>query len=171
MFERVTPADHDAVVQFLCSHEWPYHARRHILPADVDDPADDEVRFWIIHEEQRVGLIRLFDLDDVEDGSPLFDLRIAPAHRGVGLGRAAVRWLTGHLFATYPNLHRVEATTRHDNLAMQRVLDVCGYQLEGRLRESWPGEDGVRFDTLVYGVLRSDPWSSAGAATSAPLGR
>lgn len=153
------PADDAVVVEFLTGHEWPFHSRARLSPGDVSEmniDSDTADSYWITLDGERCGLVRLLDLDDVESGSPVFDLRIAPAQRGRGLGRAAVQWLTAHLFRTYPALHRIEATTRHDNLAMQRVLDRCGYRLEGTLRESWRNQDGSRHATLVYGIVRPE---------------
>lgn len=118
--------------------------------------AEDVVTFWMRDGGETVGMIRLFDLNDLDVGSPLFDLRIAERHRGVGLGRQAVRWLTDHLFTTLPVLHRIEATTRDDNLAMQAVFAHCGYRLEGRLLEAWRNADGTRSDTLTYAILRRE---------------
>ena len=153
------PADADAATEFLAAHEWPFHGSSRLT---VDDAArvalagDDLASFWVGVDGRRVGLIRVFDLDDAGEGSPLFDLRIATDHRGRGLGRAAVSWLTNHLFTSIPALHRIEATTRHDNLAMQRVFDHCGYRLEGRFVEAWSSADGTRSDTLVYAILRRE---------------
>ncbi len=114
--------------------------------------------FWVVDNRTVVGLVRLLDLDDVDDGSPMFDLRIASGHRGQGHGTAAVTWLSGYLFGEYPVLHRIEATTRNDNAAMIAVLNRCGYQQEGLLREAWKSRDGSRHDTRVYGLLRRE-WS------------
>ena len=45
--------------------------------------------FWLRSGGARVGLLRL---EDVGEGTPLSDLRVDAAHRGQGLGTAAVRW-------------------------------------------------------------------------------
>ena len=159
-FNRVQlPGDDVVVVEFLTGHEWPFHSVPRLSADDVsgmDVSSSAADSYWISLDGERCGLVRLLDLDDVDDGSPVFDLRIAPEQRGRGLGRAAVEWLTAHLFRTYTALHRIEATTRHDNLAMQRVLDRCDFRLEGRLRESWRNQDGSHHDTLVYAILRSE---------------
>lgn len=159
-FTRVVlPQDFDRLVAFLSGNRWPYHRITQPGPADVsriEFASSDVSSFWVGSEGRHVGLIRLLDLDDSGEGSPLFDLRLAESDRGRKLGGECVRWITDHLFTTYPDLHRVEAGTRGDNVAMQRTLARSGYQLEGRLRESWPSEAGVRYDTLVYGVLRNE---------------
>ena len=53
-------------------------------------------------------------------------------------------------------LHRIEATTRHDNLAMQAAFAHCGYRLEGRMIEGWSNAKGTRSDTLTYATLRRE---------------
>jgi RimJ/RimL family protein N-acetyltransferase len=149
---------------FLLGHPWPYHANGEITRAEMLQKIDEGVfsssdtqTFWIITEpNQHIGLIKLFDLDDIEDGSPLFDLRIAPEHRGKGVGKQAVTWLTNYLFETYPVLGRIEGTTRVDNLAMRKVFLSCGYAKEGHIRKSWSAEDGTKLDTVMYGILRED---------------
>lgn len=154
------PDDRERLVGFLTGNGWPFHGVAAPTEADVDAmPFVDDATssWWIVEGDEPCGLVRLLDLDDIPDGSPVFDVRVVETARGRGVGAFAVRWLTEHLFTTYPDLHRIEATTRDDNVAMQRVLERCGYTCEGRLRESWPAADGRRFDTLVYGMLRSDP--------------
>ena len=153
------PEDSEAVIEFLVSNEWPFHGTPNLSAreaAAAGVTGDDIRTFWIRDHDTRVGLIKLFDLGDLETGSPMFDLRIAESHRGRGIGTVAVRWLTGHLFSTYQAAHRIEATTRADNIAMQSVFDRCGYSLEGRFVEAWVNSDGTRSDALSYGILRRE---------------
>jgi RimJ/RimL family protein N-acetyltransferase len=158
----IWPDDALVAVEFLASNEWPHHALSNLSrqqAAEVGLAGDDIVSFWIKAGSEPIGLIRVLDLDDIDDGSPLLDIRIAAAHRGRGVGTSAVSWVVDHLFTTHGELHRLEATTRHDNVAMQRVFDRCGFRLEGRLLESWTNADGSRADTWIYGLLRRE-WSS-----------
>jgi RimJ/RimL family protein N-acetyltransferase len=159
-FEPVGDDLREEVVQFLCAHEWPFHARSRLSTADaaaITISAVDDVESFTIREDGvLVGLVRLLDLGDMENGSPLFDLRIATEHRERGIGREAVTWLSGHLFGRHPELHRIEATTREDNVRMMTVLERCGYRLEGTLREAWRSSDGTRHDAMIYGLLRRE---------------
>ena len=162
-FERVSTAEADAIVAFLLGSDWPFHgaARLSVAEAEAVTVSNAETRsFWIRDAGAVVGLVRLLDIDDVEDGSPLFDLRIANGYRGQGYGTAAVKWLFDHLFVEYPVLHRIEANTRNDNAAMIAILHRCGFHHEGLLREAWRSRDGSRHDTLIFGLLRRD-WSDA----------
>lgn len=152
--------DPGAVAEFLSRQTWPFHARTTLT---VDEAREirlgprEEVRcFWVYEDSSRVGVVRAFDLDDSDDGSVLFDLRIADECRGRGIGRATIGWLVDKLFTEYPLLHRIEANTRFDNHVMRRALEFNKFVLEGRLRQTWRSENGVRFDTALYGRLRND---------------
>ena len=94
------------------------------------------------------GFIRLFDLDDVDDDYPLFDLRIRAAYRGRGLGKCAVQWLMKYLFERYPQLDRIVGTTRVDNSSMRKTFRFCGYVKEGHFRKDWSTSNGDCFDTV-----------------------
>ncbi|MFI6478954.1 GNAT family N-acetyltransferase [Nonomuraea sp. NPDC050663] len=158
-FIRFVPDDADDLVAFLTGEEWPFHTgvpqeaavRSRIVAGHYDD--DDERTFWIVAGGERAGLVRL---QDFSDDTPLFDLRIRAAHRGKGLGSQAVRWLVRHLFESRPEIRRIEGTTRHDNLAMRAVFLRAGFAKEAHYREGWPGLDGKVYDSVGYGILRSD---------------
>ena len=78
-------AELDAMAQFLCAHEWPFHGTPRLTPTEVAEMAfgpPDVATFCIGCDGERVGLLRLLDLTDLADGSPLFDLRIAASRRG-----------------------------------------------------------------------------------------
>ena len=150
--EFVPARDVDELVRFVTAEEWPFHRNPKPDPSEIRSSADT---FWITEDGARIGLIRLLDLDDVDDGgNPLFDLRVTAAARGRGVGEAAVRWLTTHIFTNY-DTNRIEATTREDNHAMRRVLDKTGYVQEAHYREAWPASDRV-YDSVGYAILRRD---------------
>ncbi|WP_069816657.1 GNAT family N-acetyltransferase [Streptomyces sp. TP-A0874] len=163
----LAPADGDSLADFLVGGSWPFHGaptpdrdtiRQRVLEGHYDGAGSRT--YWIVESGERVGLVRLFDLADVSDGgTPLFDLRIAPARRGRGLGRRALTWLTRHLFTEFPDLRRIEGTTRQDNHPMRRVLRSCGYVKEAHHREAWPGAQGQVHDAVGYAITRRD-WLS-----------
>jgi RimJ/RimL family protein N-acetyltransferase len=157
-------AERELLANFLVSHNWPYHSgsnlRHEALLHQIDTGqffSPDSKQFWIIAEPNKhVGLIKLFDLDDIEDGNPLFDLRIHTDFRGQGIGKKAVTWLTQFVFESYPRLGRLEGNTRVDNIAMRKVFLGCGYLKEGHIRKSWATAEGKKLDTVIYGILRED---------------
>ena len=76
------------------------------------------------------------------------------ADRGRGLGTDVARTLLRYAF-DHLDLYRVYAATTAYNLAMQRVLERCGFLQEGREREAiYAG--GKRWDRLCYGLLRHE---------------
>ena len=157
-------AERELLADWLSSEHWFYHSNPRLSRAEVLNWVDrgeftgtNYQTFWIIaNPDQRVGLIRLFDLDDIEDGAPRFDLRIQSEYRGQGIGKEALRWLTGYLFETWSELERIEGSTRVDNRAMRKVFLQCNYAKEGHFRKAWAAVDGKRLDSICYGILRED---------------
>jgi RimJ/RimL family protein N-acetyltransferase len=158
------PAKREVLATWLSSEQWPFHSSPKLEHEQVLKLLDDgdyfdgpnNATFWVMLEAERVGLIRLFDLEDIGDGEPMFDLRIRSEFRGLGLGTQAVQWLTDHLFSNHEVLERISGTTRSDNLAMRRVFRRCSYVKEAHHRRSWLSADGQMFDTVAYGILRED---------------
>jgi RimJ/RimL family protein N-acetyltransferase len=77
--------------------------------------------------------------------------------RGRGFASAAAglltRWATAEA-----GLRRIEGLVDQDNIASIRVLERCGFQREGLLRDFLElGGDGRRGDAYVYSLLPSDP--------------
>ncbi|MEU7479760.1 GNAT family protein [Lentzea sp. NPDC042327] len=156
MFRRFEAGEAEALADFLAGEPWPFHANATVDRADVLDRVRSgyyDETYWIEVAGERAGIVRLFDLGDE---TPMFDLRVGARHRGRGLGRAAVRWLTDKLFTELAHVQRIEATTRQDNLAMRRVFAQCGYVKEAHYRRAWPDGEGRRFDSVGYAVLRHD---------------
>jgi RimJ/RimL family protein N-acetyltransferase len=152
----------DALVEFLAGNEWPFHlmpranvglVRERVESGEFD--SNGSRTHWIVLDAERVGFVTLLDLDD---DTPLFDLRIAESFRGQGIGTEAVTWLVCELFNEFPQMQRIEATTRVDNEAMRAVLLRCGFVKEAHYRQAWPKGDS-NVDAVGYGVLRAD-WQS-----------
>lgn len=168
VLEPFAPQHHaDTLATLLSGEEWPFHSgpgfsaeevRRRIANGFY---TGDEVRTFLITADGAVaGYIRLFDLGEPDSTeTPLFDIRLKAAARGRGWGREAVRQLVDYVFTTWPAKNRFEATTRHDNIAMRRVLQHCGFVKEAHYRRAWPAKDGTMVDCTGYGILRSD-WES-----------
>lgn len=153
----------EELADFLAGESWPFHVHPTVERQDVLNRArdgyydsDESQTFWVEADGVRAGVIRLFDLGDE---TPMFDVRISAAQRGKGLGREAVQWLTDYLFSEFPQVERVEGTTRQDNVAMRRVFRRCGYAKESHYRKAWPDERGRRHDSVGYAIIRDD-WKS-----------
>lgn len=161
------PADQDRLKTFLLSEPWPFHVNTHLTAEKVFAMIREGLfegtnyeTYWILDDSHNeVGFLRLIELEDIEDGYPLFDLRIREKFRGKGIGKESVKWLTNYLFTSWPGLDRIAGTTRADNFPMRKTFRACGYVKEGHYRNDWPGPENQIFDTVKYAILRED-WIS-----------
>jgi UDP-4-amino-4,6-dideoxy-N-acetyl-beta-L-altrosamine N-acetyltransferase len=77
---------------------------------------------------------------------------------GKGYGTEATQLLLRHAFQTL-NLNRVQLEVYEFNKAAIRCYEKTGFQIEGRLRQTFFAE-GRYWDTLMMGILR-DEWRPA----------
>lgn len=161
-------ADRDALIDFLTSNVFPFHmttrpSREQAAHAidDGDWDGDEHRAYWVHLDGQRLGTVRL---DDLEDPTPVLDLRLAEEHRGRGHGRAVLDAVTELVFRTMPGVNRFEGQTREDNIAMRRVFLRAGWIKEAHYREGWPVENGTPLASVAYAILRRD-WET-GEVTS-----
>ncbi|MCB5182326.1 GNAT family N-acetyltransferase [Streptomyces antimicrobicus] len=177
-YRALRDAEGEDLVDFLVGEVWPFHGVAVVRPEQVRRWIADGVfggernrTFWVLgggggdaggggdgqdgvgSGGGAVGLVRLMDLGD---GTPMLDLRVRSAWRGRGIGRQALEWATRYLFEEFPEVRRIEGTTRQDNVAMRRTFLRCGYVKEAHYRDGWPGEGGAVHDAVGYAVLRRD---------------
>ncbi len=158
-FDPVVADDAGLLGQFLAASDWPYHFESSVDASWVRGRLEsghffgqDSRSFWIRADaDEPIGLGRVFDLSDL---TPLFDLRIGAAVRGLGYGTLALRGLTTWLFSEYSEAGRLGGYTRHDNLAMRRVFEKCGFLQEAQHRRAWRVEGAEPVDAVGYAILR-----------------
>jgi RimJ/RimL family protein N-acetyltransferase len=77
--------------------------------------------------------------------------------RGRGLATRAVRLVAGWAFDELA-IERIELRAHPDNGPSLRVAESSGFTREGveRASRAWP--DGTRFDSIVYSLIRTDPY-------------
>ena len=160
-FIEYSPGLKSDLIQILTGSRWEFHSKPVSTAEGIEKNLTTDyffgetARTFLIKENgSTIGYIRIFDLED--DGNPLFDIRIAEAHRGKGIGKEAVKWITGFIFTNYPSKNRLEATTRCDNFRMRKVLEACGYQKESHYRQAWPDEHGKLYDCTGYSILKEE---------------
>lgn len=164
---RLAPADADALHRL--------HSRPEVVANRV--PPEPPTRAWA---DRRCGLAeadwlagRAADLavldaatggfaggcalffDEPATGQAMIGYSLLPEARGRGLATRAVRLLAGWAFGI--GLARLWAGTHPDNAASRRVLAKAGFREEGLLRGRLPGPDGTRVDSIVHGLLATDP--------------
>lgn len=149
----------DELVEFLTKDTWAFHGQ--------PNPTEESVRasfqkglytengnqtFWITKNNEKIGMIRLFDL---EDPTCLFDIRLRHDYRGKGLGVPILKLLSNHVFSNYSDIIRIEGHTRSDNYAMRKTFFNSGFVKEAYHRQAWP-QEGQLFDSVGYAMLRND---------------
>jgi ribosomal-protein-alanine N-acetyltransferase len=93
--------------------------------------------------------------DDVERIGAEVGYWLGRAFWGRGIGTAALRLLTAQAFAAHPELRRLWAVPFVRNVASARVLEKCGYQREGTLRQS-AIKDGCVVDQAMFAIVRDE---------------
>lgn len=156
----VVPDDAAALVEFLTSSTFPFH----VIPSHTRESAqrsvdsgrfhrEDSQGYWIEDHGGRHGVVVL---EDQHDDTPMFDLRLAGASRGGGIGTRALAALAHLVFTTLPQARRLEGQTREDNIAMRRVFRKAGFVQEAFYRQGWPAGDGTFVASVGYAMLRND---------------
>lgn len=79
---------------------------------------------------------------------------LIPEARRQGIGTSAIRLISRWVLSE-TEVYRLVAEVHPDNVASRRLLDLCGFTLEGTLR-SWLWIDDQPHDALQYSLLRPD---------------
>ena len=138
--------------------------RRIILTPDVarwwDPPEDDfplhddpdSVRFAIVADGSVAGLIQFWEEDDPKYRHAGIDLFVDPAHRGRGVGPAAIRQVVALLRAR--GHHRVVIDPAAANAAAIRAYEKAGFRPVGVMRAYERDADGAGWhDGLLMELL------------------
>jgi RimJ/RimL family protein N-acetyltransferase len=171
------PQEHGELVAWICASSWPFHLQVVPRPEQVatrvergDFHGEEDRSFWLMLDGERAGLVCLHELGDL---TPIFDLRLATAFRGRGLGGQALDLLARQVFEVEGKT-RLEGHTRVDNVPMRRTFRKRGWVKESHHRRAWPGAAGVLHDAVTYALLREDwvsgeqtpvPWEEEPAST------
>lgn len=159
-FVPLTPADTEDVIDFLASNSFPFHVQATVQARSVRTSVEngrfwnpDTQGYWVLKDGQRLGMVAL---EDLQDASPLFDLRLQESHRGKGLGVEILHGLCDLVFISMPQVLRFEGQTREDNIAMRKTFLRCGFVKEAHYRLGWPTADGGHVASIAYAILRQD---------------
>jgi RimJ/RimL family protein N-acetyltransferase len=99
--------------------------------------------FSIYWRATLVGAILLHNIDQGSKTSLVAYHLFDHAHRGLGIGTAALSLLQQFVIEK-TNLDRLIVITSHDNLASQRIAQKCGFVYAGAPRED--PENGMLFE-------------------------
>ena len=108
--------------------------------------------FAIADADEAIGAIGLRLQGDIYRRSAEVGYWLGEPFWRQGIATHALRALTEYAFATF-DLVRLYALVAEWNLASARVLEKCGFTLEGRLRWSVT-KDGRTIDQFLYALVR-----------------
>lgn len=152
--------DVDTLVEFLTSDTWEFYGTPNPKPERIRANYDELYMgegcksFWVVLDQNiKVGIIRIYEL---EDDTPVFDIRILSKYKDMGIGTITVNWLVDYIFNNYHGKERIESNTRQDNYAMRCVFHKCGFIKEAHYRKGWVGNDGIQYDAIGYGITKED---------------
>lgn len=151
-------ADDPEVARWMGSARFPSpytldDARAWIVASVAADAPHD---FAIEVDGAHAGGIGLMPRHDELRGSAAIGYWLGRAFWGRGIATDAVRTLAGHALGAM-GFRRLDATVFAPNIASSRVLEKCGFSLEGRLRDAYVQRDGAICDGLLYARLAWDP--------------
>lgn len=89
--------------------------------------------------------------NETHSGVAITGYWLGKAYWGRGIATAALRLLVD--VGRERGYRRMQANVFAPNAASSRVLEKCGFTLEGRLRQSYMQRDGVPCDELIYGLV------------------
>jgi len=154
------PTDRTLFVEFLTTNRFPFHVSasptRGAIEKRIDDGAFASPEHAVFRVDVDGALTGIVVLDDLDDDAPMIDIRLAEPSRGNGIGTVLVGALADHVFAAFPDITRIEAQTRDDNVAMRKALARNSWVQEAHYRRTWPVDGGAPRDSVVYGILRED---------------
>lgn len=154
----VEPEDHDFVYRHwnrpAIRRGFARHApRSREQVAEFFEDSDDAVHFLACRDDDPVGFVWLFRIDDVAGRAEL-GYWVVPDEQGNGHATEIARLAVEYAFDER-GLHKVLARVLDWNDASARVLEKVGFRQEGRLRDHYY-VDGERVDADLYALLDSE---------------
>lgn len=128
---------------------------RRVEDSDGDREAGEAVWLTMVlpGENDCVGQIDLHDID-LDNARAELGIWVGPAHRGRGIGTAALA-LAGRWLIDACGLARCQLLTEPDNAAMRHCALAAGFTEEGLLR-GYLREREERVDCVVFSLITAD---------------
>lgn len=132
----------------------PYTRRDALDWIELVNNSNPKINFAIDVEGRVVGGIGLMMQTDVARVSAEIGYWLGKEYWGKGIMTKAVSGMSEWAFRNFP-ITRLYALVFDFNESSAKVLEKCGYQLEGRLRKA-AIKDGRIVDELLYAKIRDD---------------
>lgn len=110
---------------------------------------------WAIIWKEKEIVIGNIDIHTIEDGIGEIGYVLHPDYWHKGIMKEALQELVRVGFM-HTGLRRIEAKYALEHLASAKVLEACGFQKEGVLRQFAKLSDGYYHDMVVCAILKED---------------
>ncbi|MDE2838954.1 MAG: GNAT family protein [Chloroflexota bacterium] len=130
----------------------PYTMEDAVAWVQLQKDRDPQTEFAIANADEAIGGIGLRPQSDIHRRSAEVGYWLGEPFWGQGITTHALRVITEYAFQAF-DLVRVYASVKEWNPASARVLEKCGFTLEGRLRRSFT-KDGETGDLFLYALVR-----------------
>lgn len=117
----------------------------------IDTPESKQVNRAIVYDDKAVGVISLTLGEDVYAKSAEIGYWLGEPYWGKGIMTDAVKQACHIAFDQY-NLARLFAAVYSYNKKSCKVLEKCGFEMEGVLKKS-VFKNGQFFDSYMYGLV------------------
>lgn len=149
--------------KFLSSQVWKFYEEENISITSINNKLEKnhflntKTKTYLCYENNELlGMIRYFDLEDIDDEIPMFDIKVNEKSRGKGIGTYLLLNSLKIIFEKYSKIQKIEATTREDNIAMQKLFEKCNFKLWGKSSKSWKTLTGDFMQTYHYELLKEN---------------
>lgn len=107
--------------------------------------------FAITIDDKAIGSIGAFRQNNIHSRTAEIGYYLGEPYWGKGYGTSAVTQLCEYIFQ-HTDIIRLYAETFADNIGSCRILEKCGFELEGILRKN-AVKNGVVMDMKMYSIL------------------
>lgn len=110
---------------------------------------------WVIEWKQNEKVIGLLNVHTVKEDVGEIGYVLHQGYWNQGIMVEALRELVQVAF-THIGIRRLEALYEKGNIASEKVLLACGFQIEGVLRQLITLSDGLYHDMVLAAILKDD---------------
>lgn len=128
-----------------------HDAREFIQAMNVAD-SESTFSFAITVDDKAIGSIGAFRQSNIHSRTAEVGYYVAEPYWGQGIGTSAVKQICEYVFQN-TDIIRLFAEPFAHNASSCRILEKCGFELEGTLRKN-AVKNGVVVDMKIYSILK-----------------
>lgn len=122
------------------------------ITAMINADPMETLAFAITVEDKAIGSIGAFRQSNIHFRTAEIGYYLGEPYWGKGYGTSAVKQMCEYIFQ-HTDIIRLYAETFADNIGSCRILEKCGFELEGILRKN-AVKNGVVLDMKMYSIIK-----------------